>query len=964
MTVNADAAPVPVRNPKISQTSLGSHNGSYAALRSSLSLDGEWTFQFGDEPHSKIQVPAPWESQRNELYNRPGTAVYERTFTLPPHFIGKRILLRFGAVDYFTEVWVNGIAVGVHEGGYTPFEFDLEPALRGHKPEDIHTLLVRVTDSTVEKDTLLPDGNPLVFAEVPHGKQSWYTSVGGIWQSVTLESRPYSSIVRAAFYPDIDSGSASVYITLSGLPEDMHGVWQARVSVESPRNANEIETFTLKIDAETPRENGNICLTAQFPVPDALLWSPDTPHLYNALVSLEHEGEVVDALSTRFGMRKIETREGRLWLNNEPIFLAGALDQDFYPKTIYTPPSEDYLRDQFLKAKEMGLNLMRCHIKVPTESYLHLCDELGLLVWYELPNGARLSPAFRERARQTLQAMWARDANHPCIIILTLMNESWGIDLNNAEQRRWLRDTYRWAKETFPGWLIVDNSACIPNFHVVSDLDDYHVYFNIPDQAEDFTEWIQAFIGREAGTFTGYGDAETHRSEPLLISEFGNWGLPRVENILAAEGGEPYWFKTGDGSARPNGVSERFQKQMLDRVFKDYNALADASQEQEWLSLKWEIEEMRRHSQVAGYVITEFTDINWECNGLLDMARNPKVFHHRLKNLQAQDILIPRLSPRASYWEGETAALSVTYSCFSGCTATGGTLAWEVRTDSTVDGKGGPDTPPQGALLEGLCGEDPVRMFGRQESEPAYGSYPIAQIWITAPPVPAPTKCVIYLTLKDSQGEEIAHTTQNVVFVPASYRTTGRGKTVWLYDPVGSSIGLSSILTSLGCRVVAHPEPGALGLVTRWDPAVSGFLREGGKAVLVASHPKSITIASGLGVRLLERNTNGWWGDWCTSKTWFVPEHFPSLPDTLRFDFEFQPIVPHRVLTGPLMENIVAGLFVGWLHNPAALVARLPIGKGDLIVTTFDILPNIGSDPIATLLLHDLFSMAPAIRPE
>jgi len=145
---------------------------------------------------------------------------------------------------------------------------------------------------------------------------------------------------------------------------------------------------------------------------------------------------------------------------------------------------------------------------------------------------------------------------------------------------------------------------------------------------------------------------------------------------------------------------------------------------------------------------------------------------------------------------------------------------------------------------------------------------------------------------------------------------------------------------------------------------VAGFLRDGGRAVLVATHAKSITIASGLGVRLLERNTNGWWGDWCTSKTWFVPEHFPSLPDTIKFDFEYQPIVPERVLTGPLPENILAGLFVGWLHNPAALVARLPIGRGDLIVTTFDLLPHIGSDPIATLMLNDLFNMAPAVRPE
>jgi hypothetical protein len=317
-----------------------------------------------------------------------------------------------------------------------------------------------------------------------------------------------------------------------------------------------------------------------------------------------------------------------------------------------------------------------------------------------------------------------------------------------------------------------------------------------------------------------------------------------------------------------------------------------------------------------------------------------------LKDIQGQDILIPRLSPRTAFWEGETAALAVTFSCFSGRSVVGGRLAWEVEGHAD------------------LHGEEPVQLGGTMETEPALGSYSIGQFWITAPPVAGPTKTVIHLTLRDARGEVVARTTQNIVFVPGHLRTLGRGKTVWLYDPLGSAIGLSSLLTGIGFRVVTQPTPDAIGLVTRWDPMVSAFLRNGGKATLVAAHTKSITIASGLGVRLLERNTNGWWGDWCTSKTWFVPDYFPSLPDTLRFDFEFQPIVPERVLTGPTVENIVAGLFVGWLHNPAALVARLPIGKGDLVVTTFDLLPNIGNDPIATLLLHDLFALPPAIRAE
>jgi hypothetical protein len=946
MTISSAAEPAAPQPTRYEHAGAPGETEFMTTIRSRLSLDGEWTFQFGDESPQTLIVPGPWESARPDLHNKSGTAIYEKRFTVPEEFEGERVILRFGAVDYYTEVWLNGHAIGSHEGGYTPFEFDVDYVLHGFGPNVVHTLLVRVTDATVDQDAILPSGETLSFAEIPHGKQSWYTSVGGIWQSVCLETRPRTCLAHASFLPDIDSGLAHARVAVEGAAEKDRSRWRVRISIDAPAGASTVDAVLLELDAGAQIEREETCVSAELPIPEALLWSPDTPHLYQALVTLEHDGEVVDALRSRFGMRKIEAKEGRVWLNNRPIFIAGALDQDFYPRTIYTPPSTEYLRDQFVKAKEMGLNLLRCHIKVPAEEYLQLCDEMGIMVWYELPNGARLSPSFRDRARRTLETMWRRDANHACIVILTIMNESWGIDLNDAEQRRWLRDTYRWAKETFPCWLIVDNSACIPNFHVASDLDDYHVYFNIPDQAEDFAEWVQAFIGREAGTFTGYGDAEYQRNEPLLISEFGNWGLPRINHILEAEGGEPYWFKTGDGAARPRGVLERFERQKLGRVFRDYNDLADACQEQEWLSLKWEIEEMRRHPQVAGYVITEFTDINWECNGLLDMARHPKVFHDRMPDIQRQDILIPRLSPRTSFWEGETAALSVAFSCFSGNPVVGGTLRWQ------IDG------------LDNMAGEEPIRLAARMDTEPAYGSYPIAQIWITAPAVPSPSKHVIRLVLLDGAGREVARNSQNIVFVPSSCRGVGKGTTVWLYDPLGSVIGLSSLLTSVGCRVVGQPEPGALGLVTRWDPTVAGFLRDGGRAVLVATHAKSITIASGLGVRLLERNTNGWWGDWCTSKTWFVPEHFPSLPDTARFDFEYQPIVPERVLTGPLIENIMAGMFVGWLHNPAALVARLPIGRGDLIVTTFDLLPNVGSDPMATLMLNDLFAMAPALRPE
>lgn len=908
-----------------------------AALRPRLSLDGEWFFQFGDEPTRTITVPRPWESFRHELRNRAGTAVYERSFHIPASFVGRRTLLCFGAVDYLTEVWVNDVPVGTHEGGYTPFEFDITEAIRGYGEEVTQTLRVRVTDSTPEQDAVLPDGSSLAFAEIPHGKQSWYTSVGGIWQSVVLEARSSMHIRRATIVPNIDAATASLELTLQGLPDGAVDC-NVQVTVTAPEGAGIVAPFHLRIAPEAIWSGETATLRHTFAVRQSLHWSPDTPYLYHAVVVLECNGSVADAIEVRFGMRKIETRQGLVWLNNAPLFLAGALDQDFYPQTIYTPPSEAFLRDQFVKAKEMGLNLMRCHIKVPDPAYLRLCDEIGLLVWYEIPNGARLSPAFRDRAQRTLQAMWERDGNHPCIGIVSLINESWGIDLKEEEQRRWLRDTYVWAKALLPSWLVVDNSPCVPNFHVASDLDDYHVYFSIPDHAKNYAHWVQEFVRREIGSYSSHGDAEFGGDEPIVLSEFGNWGLPRIDNILKAEGAEPYWFHTGSGATRPEGALQRFEEQGLNRVYADYNALSDASQEQQWLSLKWEIEEMRRHSEMAGYVITEFTDIDWECNGLLDMGRNPKVYHSRLKDLQAQDILIPRLSPRTSFWAGQTAVLSVTCSCFSGRSVLGGVVHWH------VDG------------VAELHGKVAVRDDGERGASNV-GSYEIATMLITAPPVAAPEKRTIHLELRDEAGGLVARTTQDIVFVPAPLQTWESGLTVWLHDPKMPVSGLADLLAHKGICVVTASEEAEFGLVTQWDATVADFVQGGGRVVLLVADADGIAAECGLDLQVRDRNENGWWGDWCSSRIWFVPQSFPSLPDTARFGFEYQPAIPKYVLTGATSEETLSGLFVGWLQNPASLVVHQTLGQGELVATTFDLLPSIGSDPIATLMLQDLLAL-------
>jgi hypothetical protein len=885
--------------------------------RETLSLDGPWELRAGAQGTVRTtQVPGCWESQFDDLRGWAGTAFYERTFVAPESFRGLRLILHFDAVDYFTRVWINDAYIGQHEGGYTPFSFDVTDFIR---MEGENHIRVEVTDSTPSQDAPLPDGSgTLSFAEIPHGKQSWYTPVSGIWQSVTLEARPHVSIERLSVQGDVDSSSARVRVSIT--PDAATAEWEVAVSIVPPDGAWPVEDVTLHFRPGAAEVETNLHL------PEARLWSPETPSLYRLSATLKRDGETVDCFQTRFGLRKIETREGHVWLNNEPYFIIGALDQAFYPRTIYTAPSDEYLRDQFLKAKEMGLNLMRCHIKVPSTRYLDLCDEIGLLVWYEVPNGMVLSQPMRERIALTFREMLARDGNHPSIVIKSIMNESWGIDLGDPEQRDWLIKTWHWAKEHAPDKLIVDNSACIPNFHVISDLDDYHVYYNIPDQSEEFTDWVSAFADREAGSYSGFGDAARRKTEPLLISEFGNWGLPRYDRIMEFEGGVPYWFNTGAGITHPAGVLHRFQMQKLHRSYGDYNGLADSSQEQEWIALKYQIEEMRRRREVAGYVITEFTDLNWEANGLLDMGRGEKVFHHRLIHLQQQDLLIPR-SVRHSYWSGEKFEVEVQLSRFSGRDLRGATLEWRI--------------------LE-LSGTLPVGETPRGETTH------LGAITFRAPEVPHPLKADLEIRLVSPSGEELSRTTHPAVIAPARLRDWGQGRPAWIHDPEKLAPGLAERLTDAGFRVVAQEEARpeeALGVFTRWDARSTEFVQGGGRAVLVALSPKSLQITSGLGVRLQERALNNWWGDWCSSHTWFLPSEFRHLPDTSRFGFEYKPVVPRRVLSGASQENVLSGLFVGWLHNPTGYVVRQGVGQGRLVSTTFDVLTLFHDDPISTLML-------------
>ncbi len=258
-----------------------------------------------------------------------------------------------------------------------------------------------------------------------------------------------------------------------------------------------------------------------------------------------------------------------------------------------------------------------------------MADRFGLLVWTEIPNVQTFTEKSAQRLLDTMEGILRRDGNHPSIVIWTIINEDWGTRLvESADQRSWLENAYHWLKKKDPTRLVVDNSACIPNFHVVSDIDDYHYYASVPEMAHEWADWVSSFAKRPDWSFSPNGDAKRRGDEPLVVSEFGVWGLPHPEKLLQ-DGEEPFWFINGlewdsEGATYPHGVEQRFRTFQFDKVFPLLRLLHRGHT---MASVQCPQVRDRRNAPPCldqGCVITELTDLHWEANGLMDMERNTR----------------------------------------------------------------------------------------------------------------------------------------------------------------------------------------------------------------------------------------------------------------------------------------------------------------------------------------------------
>jgi hypothetical protein len=549
-----------------------------------LNLNGSWSFQFdlnneGREQawyaqeelsfDSTIVVPFSWTSQLSGIASsNKGIAWYRRSVKWKPSIEGARLFLRFGAVDYTCEVWVNGSLVGQHTGGYGTFNFDVTDVWHSNSENSI---VVRVEDNDYNYQT--------------RGKQG-YGEIRGIWQTVWLEACPQNYVANAKFTSRLD------------------GLVEVKGSIIAHHNGPAKVTFSFADRAvhhivELLLTQGTNVFTAAFHIADPQLWSPESPYLYEGEIKLSSQGQT-DVVSTYFGIREISTalygdRNYRwITLNGKPVYLNGTLDQSFHPQGFFTFPTDQDMHDEIYQMKRLGLNFVRIHIKPEEPRKLYWADKLGILVMEDMPCfWGDPDETARSAYEHELSEVIERDYNHPSIFSWIIFNETWGLKTENqstnlasdqsqpnnylTETQEWVRRMYHWTKELDPTRLVEDNSPCNWD-HVETDINTWHFYINGYEEVRSHVSKVvdQTF----AGSTFNYIGGNSQTDAPLMNSECGNvWGI--------------------EGGAGDSDLAWHYRYMM---------------------------NEFRRHDKMCGFVFTEFRDVLNEFNGYYRIDGSDKQF--------------------------------------------------------------------------------------------------------------------------------------------------------------------------------------------------------------------------------------------------------------------------------------------------------------------------------------------------
>lgn len=549
-----------------------------------VNLNGTWNFEFdfgesgkdrslqkAEQLSQQITVPFCPESKLSGVAHTDfiNCLWYQRKLSIPADWSGKKILLNFGAVDYYTEIYIDGEFVQSHWGGSSSFSADIT---RFVKSGQTHNLVLQVKDD-------------LRSGKQTGGKQCTnfysggcsYTRVTGIWQTVWMEAVDKKGLKTAVVRPDIDQK-------------------QLIITPEFYQESNNTLEIVLKDGDKTVAKKSVTCSNSStiiLPVKNMKLWSPENPFLYDLVYQVkDQQGNIIDEVKSYAGMRKVHTADGIFYLNNEPYFQRLVLDQGYYPDGVWTAPSDEALKNDIVLGKEAGFNGARLHQKVFEERYYYWADKLGYLTWGE--SASWVMDINDELAVRNYIGEWtevvARDRNHPSLVTWTPFNETWGS--REGVYPRLIRDIYHITKSIDPTRPINDASG---DDHILTDIWSVHNYeqdgSKLAEQLE-FKEGKEPYRNSRDKTFLA-----VYEGQPYMVDEFGGIGW------MSAEERKNSW-----GYGNIPQTPEEFYTRLESQV----KALKDAK-------------------HVMGFCYTQLTDVEQEKNGIYYYNRTPKLDMKRIK---------------------------------------------------------------------------------------------------------------------------------------------------------------------------------------------------------------------------------------------------------------------------------------------------------------------------------------------
>ena len=545
-------------------------------------LNGRWQYAFNEAERVEgvtwegdICVPYPPESSLSGV-NDPSfhpVVWYRRSFSVPEAWRGKRVILHFGAVDYRAKVWVNGQFMTSHEGGHTPFSADVTDALG----EGEHEVVVRAEDDPFD-------------LEKPRGKQDWqlephviwYPRTTGIWQSVWLEPVADTHIAELKLTPDLANFAVLSEVRVAGEGEGL------TLELSFKRGDEVLAADRWDLTSHKVVRTVHLAVSG-FDDLRRFIWSPESPNLIDVTLKLYRGDTLLDEVESYTGLRSVEARDGRFFLNGRPYFLRLALDQGYWDESLLAAPDDDALRRDVELAKAMGFNGVRKHQKVEDPRYLYWADKLGLLVWEELPSAYTFTPEATRRLTKEWLEVLRRDTNHPCIVAWVVFNESWGVPNlpKSSAQRHAVAALYHLTKALDPYRPVVGNDGWE---HVESDLLTIHDY------------------SREAATLRErYGTPEASAATSRKLLEHGRAIMLPGVNL----DGQPV-ILSEFGGIRYNPDAEGWgyqQAESPEGLLRTYAGMIAAIS----------------GPGLAGFCYTQFADTFQEQNGLLYSDRRPKV---------------------------------------------------------------------------------------------------------------------------------------------------------------------------------------------------------------------------------------------------------------------------------------------------------------------------------------------------